>query len=472
MSKLLTALALFGSIAYAAVTYGPAAAPPVTNLMGRAVEGAAPSDGEVMTWSTSNNQWEAVTPAGGSSLTGANGEVISNAVDDVFRVASDDASIVWDVFSPNATNGDAIVRLSADNSADNGDDWQIKHTGSGNLLEIQNDTSGAQATKLSLSTAGVLTLTSSLTLSDGEVLNNPSDDLVRIASNDDHFIFDVYSPNTSNGNAIIRLTADDSADNGDEWQIKHLGTDNSLEFQNDTTGSQATKIAMGPTGKFRVGGDIATMVNAKMEVDAGTAAAGVTSFLIRGASGTGSAVRIDNMDGYTVLQGLNYNNSAEMPIIFQKDNEDVGIGNLTDPQAQLHTTGTVRFASLAGAGALQADAEGDIVAVSDERLKNIQGSFDRGIEALLNIKPIQYRMKDEQVPWLYTGFGAHNVAETLPEAVAERADGYLMLNDRVIIAALVNAVKELDARCPQSTESKKTIALSKVRKVRKNQGNK
>jgi hypothetical protein len=131
----------------------------------------------------------------------------------------------------------------------------------------------------------------------------------------------------------------------------------------------------------------------------------------------------------------------------------------------VNTTDGFRVADLAGAGALQADAEGDIVAVSDERLKKIEGKFERGLEALAGIKPIKYRMKDGEVPWLYTGFSAQNVEKGIPEAVTERDDGMLMLDDRPIIAALVNAVNELNARCPQPATAKKVIPLVKRQKV-------
>ena len=46
----------------------------------------------------------------------------------------------------------------------------------------------------------------------------------------------------------------------------------------------------------------------------------------------------------------------------------------------------------------------------------------------------------------YAGFSAQNVQSVMPEAVGCGEDGMLTLNDRAILAALVNAIKELDTR--------------------------
>ena len=46
----------------------------------------------------------------------------------------------------------------------------------------------------------------------------------------------------------------------------------------------------------------------------------------------------------------------------------------------------------------------------------------------------------------YAGFSAQNVRSVMPEAVGSDPGGNLTLNDRPIIAALVNAVNELSAQ--------------------------
>ena len=123
----------------------------------------------------------------------------------------------------------------------------------------------------------------------------------------------------------------------------------------------------------------------------------------------------------------------------------VGIGTST-PTAQLHTTGSVRFENF-GAGALQTDANGNLTVSSDERLKDIEGSFDRGLEEIRTLEPIMYRWNEFsgfERETVYAGFSAQNVQDSIPEAVGEDKYGFLTLADRPILAAAVNAIKELD----------------------------
>jgi hypothetical protein len=129
------------------------------------------------------------------------------------------------------------------------------------------------------------------------------------------------------------------------------------------------------------------------------------------------------------------------------DNGDIGIG-ISIPTAQLHTTGTVRFSNF-GAGTMQTDANGNVSVSSDERLKNVQGVFNRGLEELLSINPIEYKWKEEtgyDTENSYYGFSAQNVKLSIPEAVGEDGRGYLTLSDRPILATAINAIKELNQK--------------------------
>ncbi len=122
----------------------------------------------------------------------------------------------------------------------------------------------------------------------------------------------------------------------------------------------------------------------------------------------------------------------------------VGIGT-SSPAAQLTTTGTVQFANF-GAGTLSTDANGNLTVSSDERLKDIQGDFTDSLSEILAINPILYKWKADtglDTGTVYAGFSAQNVKENIPEAVGVDKNGFLTLSDRPIIAALVNAVKEI-----------------------------
>ena len=100
-----------------------------------------------------------------------------------------------------------------------------------------------------------------------------------------------------------------------------------------------------------------------------------------------------------------------------------------------------------GAGTATFDASGNITSVSDERLKDIQGNYEDSIEEIMKITPIVYKWNKKSIndtEGTYIGFSAQNIQEALGEnAVGKNANGYLSIQDRAIIATLVNAVKQL-----------------------------
>jgi hypothetical protein len=92
--------------------------------------------------------------------------------------------------------------------------------------------------------------------------------------------------------------------------------------------------------------------------------------------------------------------------------------------------------------------------VSDERLKNAT-MYAGGLAEILAINPIRFTYNElgqKFGGWdkehVYVGFSAQNVQRAIPEAIQgyEGEEKYLSFDDRPVIAALVNAVKELTAR--------------------------
>jgi len=92
--------------------------------------------------------------------------------------------------------------------------------------------------------------------------------------------------------------------------------------------------------------------------------------------------------------------------------------------------------------------------VSDERLK-IFRPYSGGLHEILGITPIRYRWNEKGQELSgqrgdrdYIGFSANNVQTVIPEAIQSKKgpEEYLSFDDRPVIAALVNAVKELSAR--------------------------
>ena len=103
-----------------------------------------------------------------------------------------------------------------------------------------------------------------------------------------------------------------------------------------------------------------------------------------------------------------------------------------------------------------------VTAVSDSRLKTVVDSFRHGVEALKKINPIIYEWNatfaehhSRKYPNVATpsgrhlGFIAQEVAEAMPEAGFVDADGWSGYNQNGIIAALVVAAKQIDARLEQ-----------------------
>lgn len=113
----------------------------------------------------------------------------------------------------------------------------------------------------------------------------------------------------------------------------------------------------------------------------------------------------------------------------------VGIGTTT-PDQLLSVNGD---ASKVGGGSWQT--------FSDERLKNINGSFDSGLKAVMRLQPLRYEYKPDNALGLATvgervGVGAQAVQQVIPEAVTKNAQGYLMVNNDPIIWTMLNAIKE------------------------------
>ena len=185
-----------------------------------------------------------------------------------------------------------------------------------------------------------------------------------------------------------------------------------------------------------------------------------TSVNIRADSAAATRVLVDagsiNDSGFVALNGGGTSGFIQFLI------------GLTE-RMRIATDGGIRFNAY-GAGTLVTDTSGNVTASSDSRLKTVTGSFTRGLDDVLKLTPRTYRWneksgmntEDENV-----GFIAQEVLGAVPEAVGtmkttdyeeddaatgkkvrkskREAAEYLTLSDRPIIAALVNAVKELKA---------------------------
>ncbi|MDX6443282.1 MAG: hypothetical protein QOH71_356 [Blastocatellia bacterium] len=84
---------------------------------------------------------------------------------------------------------------------------------------------------------------------------------------------------------------------------------------------------------------------------------------------------------------------------------------------------------------------------SDERLKNIKGRFNSGLRAVMQLEPIRYQYKANNVLGLKSepeniGFAAQALQKVIPEAVTRNSNGYLQVNNDPILWTMLNAIQE------------------------------
>lgn len=87
------------------------------------------------------------------------------------------------------------------------------------------------------------------------------------------------------------------------------------------------------------------------------------------------------------------------------------------------------------------------LAFSDARLKNIRGTFNTGLKAVMQLQPLRYEYRPNNAMGItpngeHIGFAAQAVQKVIPEAVTQNANGYLMVNGDPIIWTMLNAIKE------------------------------
>jgi hypothetical protein len=123
-------------------------------------------------------------------------------------------------------------------------------------------------------------------------------------------------------------------------------------------------------------------------------------------------------------------------------------GNNSNVHMRLSSSGAFRLNTY-GSGTLVTDGSGNVTASSDETLKNIKGEFNTGLAAILKINPIQYSWNKKSgfdMTDTYAGFSAQNVKLAIPYSTGLNSDGTLTLQDRAIMATMVNAIQELNAK--------------------------
>lgn len=87
---------------------------------------------------------------------------------------------------------------------------------------------------------------------------------------------------------------------------------------------------------------------------------------------------------------------------------------------------------------------------SDIRLKDLNGTYSRGLDDIIRLQPVKFSYKAGNTMNLpsdkeYVGFIAQDVQKIFPEAVTETPSGYLEFDMHSVNVAVINAIKELKA---------------------------
>jgi hypothetical protein len=228
-----------------------------------------------------------------AGLTLSNGETLTNATNGTVTVTGNAAGQILDVLDAGTSNTDATLSLSADAAADNGDVWRLTSDGGTNSLFFENNATGSQATYLTLSNVGLVTLTAGLVFSDAETLTNVSDVLILTADDNDACL-NILGYEAKE--ARIRLNADQDDDATDGWEIASsvAGT---LTIGNDSSaaGTYVDKLTISSAGVITlVDGETITNASDVVTIGADDAAA---SLVVSGFEGSASAITIQSDEG-------------------------------------------------------------------------------------------------------------------------------------------------------------------------------
>ncbi len=293
-------------------------------------------------------------------------------------------------------------------------------------------------------------------------------DTIRLKENNTRIKFDDTSTSAGFPNNDWQLTANDSASGGaNKFSIEDItgskvpfttsgggftaqtwdiGANEANWFVRDVTGGSRLPL------RIRPGAPTSSVdINASGNVGIGTASPAerldvsgtIRTVAQSTAPATGSGIELSYSGTTGFIQSFNRTGSANTTLYISGNTlqlnaggeGNVGIGTPA-PTALLSVNGT---ANKPGGGSWDV--------FSDERLKSIKGRFNPGLKAVMQLQPIRYEYKPNNVLGLksegeHIGFGAQSLQQVIPEAVTKNSAGYLMVNNDPIMWTMLNAIKE------------------------------
>ncbi len=94
---------------------------------------------------------------------------------------------------------------------------------------------------------------------------------------------------------------------------------------------------------------------------------------------------------------------------------------------------------------------------SDRRLKNIKGENKSGLAQVRELKVYDFTFKNDKEHKPHVGVIAQDLEKVFPNAVIKGDDGYLKIRRDDMFYAMVNAIKELDAKLTALVEEVKSV---------------
>ena len=230
----------------------------------------------------------------------------------------------------------------------------------------------------------------------------------------------VLSNRAANGTVEVRANTATAGDGGEvtvatfeDDEIRLLEAGGQVGIANGAGNSPQYRLDVGQNSYFAINGSFAHIVQHN--------SAASTFWSIAPRNGGDLDIAVTTTDPRPSGGTISTSNNA-ISIKANKDVQIVGLGVSAD---------------------VQTDANSILITVSDARLKRIHGPANYGLDAVLGLEPVLFNYRtDPDDAQSNIGFVAQNVREHVPEAVSEDSKGYLSLNTRGVIAALVGAVKE------------------------------
>jgi hypothetical protein len=91
-------------------------------------------------------------------------------------------------------------------------------------------------------------------------------------------------------------------------------------------------------------------------------------------------------------------------------------------------------------------ATGDIIAFSDQRIKDNIQLIDNSLDKVLQLRGVTFTRKDQDDGKKHTGVIAQDVLKVLPEAVSGSEDTTYSVAYGNLVGLLIEAIKELNAK--------------------------